>query len=67
MNIKEIDKAINMIDRMKRLRFNLSVYLLDNLDDEHTYILRNLSIIELCIKYLEYDLDKLKTGEKNEK
>jgi len=67
MNIKEIDKAINMIDRMKRLRFNLSVYLLDNLDDEHTYILRNLLIIELCIKYLEYDLYKLKTGVKNEK
>jgi len=67
MNTKEIDKAIDMVDRMKRLRFNLSVYLLDKLDDEHTYILRNLSIIELCIKYLEYDLDKLKIGEKNEK
>jgi len=66
MNKEEIDKAINMLNKMNKLRYDLTLYLLNHLDNENFDIFRNLVKIQLFIEYIEYELNNLKEVNKNE-
>ena len=60
MNDKKVNYALKLLKDLYEIEKELDYFLSYNLDNEFSFILRNLTLIEMGINYLEYDLYKLK-------